>query len=36
MKEGNLVMADFLVAEDFFRNNCTDNPQYLVPVDDIL
>ena len=36
MKEGKLVMADFVVAEVYFRNNCTDNPQYLVPVDDIL
>jgi len=35
MKEGNLVMADFLVVEDFFCNNCTDKPQYIVPVDDI-
>ena len=36
MKEGKLVMADFVVAKVFFRNNCTDNRLYLVPVDDIV
>ena len=34
-KEGNLVMEDFLVAEIFYRNDCTDNPQNVLPVDDI-
>jgi len=35
MKEGNLVMADVIVAEDFFCNNGNDIPEYVVPVDDI-
>ena len=35
MKEGNLVIEDFLVAEEFFCNDCTDISQNVLPVDDI-